>query len=83
MAASPERKISVVVPVYNERENIAACLRGLWAALKDVSHEILVCYDFEEDTTLVGIREMTDVPSSSRRWAISPIRRRRSSRWPT
>ncbi len=49
-------RISVVLPVYNERENIAPCLTGLARALKDVEHEILVCYDFDEDTTLEGIR---------------------------
>lgn len=51
-------RISVVLPVYNERENIAPCLTGLARALKDVEHEILVCYDFDEDTTLEGIRAM-------------------------
>ncbi len=66
MPVSPERKISVVVPVYNERENIGACLRGLWGALRNVPHEILVCYDFDEDTTLVGIREMSDAPPTLR-----------------
>jgi glycosyltransferase involved in cell wall biosynthesis len=66
MAVSPEKKISVVVPVYNERENIGACLRGLWGALQHVPHEILVCYDFDEDTTLVGIREMADAPPTLR-----------------
>lgn len=67
MTAGPESKISVVVPVYNERENIGACLRGLWRALEHVPHEILVCYDFDEDTTLVGIREMGgDAPPTLR-----------------
>ncbi|MBL8859202.1 MAG: glycosyltransferase [Planctomycetes bacterium] len=65
-ASSQASKISVVVPVYNERENIGACLRGLWKALAEVPHEILVCYDFDEDTTLVGIREMGDAPPSLR-----------------
>lgn len=51
-------RISVVLPVYNERENIAPCLTGLARALEGVEHEILVCYDFDEDTTLEGIRAM-------------------------
>jgi glycosyltransferase involved in cell wall biosynthesis len=44
-------KLTIVVPVYNEAENIVATLR----ALRDAnlpSHEILVVYDMAEDTTL-------------------------------
>lgn len=60
------RQISVVVPVYNEHENIATCLRGLWAALSGVEHEILVVYDFDGDTTLGAIAAMPDPPPSLR-----------------
>jgi len=60
------RQISVVVPVYNEHENIATCLRGLWAALAGVEHEILVVYDFDGDTTLGAIQAMADAPPSLR-----------------
>lgn len=63
---APASKISVVVPVYNERDNIATCLRGLWRALQSMPHEILVCYDFDEDTTLQGIAAMNDAPPSLR-----------------
>jgi GT2 family glycosyltransferase len=58
--------ISVVLPVYNEDENIAACLRGLWSALAAHDHEILVCYDFDEDKTLPAIAAMSDKPPSVR-----------------
>lgn len=54
--------ISVVVPVYNEGENIRPCLHGLWNALKEVPHEILICYDHEGDTTLPAIEDMPDRP---------------------
>jgi len=60
------RRISVVLPVYNEAENIQTSLRGLWASLKDLEHEILVCYDFEADTTLPAIAAMPDKPPSVR-----------------
>jgi len=60
------RLVSVVLPVYQEHENIGTCLRGLWAALKDSEHEILVCYDFEEDSTLGAIRAMPDAPPTIR-----------------
>jgi len=54
--------VSVIVPVYNEDGNIAACLRGLSRALGDLEHEILVCYDFDEDRTLPAIAAMPDKP---------------------
>jgi dolichol-phosphate mannosyltransferase len=56
--------ISVVLPVYNEEGNIAACLRGLTKALAGVEHEILVCHDFDEDATLPAIAKMEDRPAS-------------------
>lgn len=56
--------ISVVLPVYNEGENIVECLRRLARALDGVAHEILVCYDFDEDSTLPAIRAMPDCPAT-------------------
>jgi dolichol-phosphate mannosyltransferase len=44
-------KLTIVVPVYNEAENIVGTLRALRDA-KLPSHEILVVYDMDEDTTL-------------------------------
>jgi glycosyltransferase involved in cell wall biosynthesis len=61
-----EKRISVVLPVYNERDNIAKCLRGLHAALAGEVHEILVCYDFDEDSTLEGMAQMDDLPPTVR-----------------
>lgn len=62
----PQAKISVVVPVYNEHDSIATCLLRLDAALAGEAHEILVCYDFDEDTTLSAIAAMKDRPASVR-----------------
>ncbi|HUR27795.1 MAG TPA: glycosyltransferase [Planctomycetota bacterium] len=62
----PGERISVVVPVYNEHLNIEACLRGLWKSLATLEHEILVCYDFDEDSTLPAIAAMADRPPSVR-----------------
>jgi hypothetical protein len=56
--------VSVILPVYNEEGNIAACLRGLSKALAGLEHEILVCYDFDEDTTLPAIARMEDKPAA-------------------
>ncbi len=66
MTEPAELLLSVVVPVYNEGENIQVCLRRLWAALEPLPHEILVCYDFDADTTLAAIRTMPDAPPSLR-----------------
>jgi 8-oxo-dGTP pyrophosphatase MutT (NUDIX family) len=53
--ALPE--FSILIPVYNEAENIAALLRGLQAEVPG-DYEILVVYDFDEDSTLPAIRRM-------------------------
>lgn len=50
-----DRLISVVVPVYNEAENVLPLLEAL---RRDVGepHETLIVYDFDEDTTLPAAR---------------------------
>lgn len=58
--------ISLVLPVYNEGENIAECLRRIERGLAGHAHEILVCYDLDEDTTLPAIAAMPDRPQSVR-----------------
>ena len=61
-----EQLISVVVPVFNEAANIVPCLRGVYAALAGMPHEILVCYDFDKDSTLPAIAAMSDKPPTVR-----------------
>ncbi len=46
---------SVVVPAYNEAENILPLLQGLQDVVGD-RHEVLLVYDFDEDTTLPPAR---------------------------
>jgi len=46
--------ISIVVPVFNEAENIQPFLRDVAAAVTE-PHEILIVYDFPEDSTLPAI----------------------------
>src|SRR5438874_13674394 len=46
--------ISLVVPVYNEKDNIQPFLRDVEAAVFE-PHETLVVYDFPEDSTLPAI----------------------------
>lgn len=64
--ASSERLISVVIPVYNEGENIQVCVRRLTEELAQAPHELLVCYDFDEDTTLAALAAMPDMPDTVR-----------------
>ncbi len=47
-------RISIVVPVHNEAENIGPFLRDLEMRLQE-PHEILIVYDFPEDSTLPAI----------------------------
>ena len=47
-------EFSIVVPVYNEAENIAPLLRGLVSTVVG-NYEILIVYDFDEDSTLPAI----------------------------
>jgi glycosyltransferase involved in cell wall biosynthesis len=58
--------ISLVLPVYNEGENIVECLRRIERGLAGHAHEILVCYDLDQDTTLPAIAAMTDRPKGVR-----------------
>jgi glycosyltransferase involved in cell wall biosynthesis len=55
--------ISLVVPVYNEAENIVPFLRDVEANVPD-EHETLLVYDFPEDTTLPAVAAM-DPPCPS------------------
>jgi dolichol-phosphate mannosyltransferase len=66
MVAMARTLISVVVPVYNESENIQTCIRRLSTALAGFDHEIIISYDFEGDTTLPVISAMSDLPDTVR-----------------
>ena len=55
---APAPKLSVVLPVYNEGENITGTLRQLVDALHVDAYELLVVYDFDEDTTVPVVREL-------------------------
>jgi glycosyltransferase involved in cell wall biosynthesis len=49
--------ISLVVPVYNEADNIGPFLRDVEREVRE-PHEVLVVYDFAEDTTLPAVAAM-------------------------
>lgn len=55
--------LSIVVPVYNEGAAVVPILRGLASAVR-TPHEILVVYDFDEDTTVPAVRAVAaDLPT--------------------
>jgi glycosyltransferase involved in cell wall biosynthesis len=49
--------ISIVVPVYQEAENIQLFLRDLEAQVLE-PHEVLIVYDFPEDNTVPAVQAM-------------------------
>jgi dolichol-phosphate mannosyltransferase len=57
--------LSIVVPVYNEGETIARTLRGLVEHLTTRPLEILIVYDFDEDTTVPAVlRLQSEIPEA-------------------
>jgi dolichol-phosphate mannosyltransferase len=52
-------RYSVVVPVFNEAENIGVLCRRCRAELPP-DGEVLICYDFADDNTLPALRALTD-----------------------
>ena len=55
MTDAPE--LSIVVPVYNEPDNIGPTLERI-AALVKTPHEVLVVHDFDADTTVPVVRAL-------------------------
>ena len=51
--------LSIVVPVYNEGENITQALNAIKEKVK-YQHKILIVYDFDEDTTLPVVKKLSD-----------------------
>lgn len=48
--------VNIVLPVYNEKENITGTLDEIEAEIK-TPHHILIVYDFDEDNTLPVVEE--------------------------
>src|SRR5215471_4570273 len=49
-------QLDIVIPVYNEHDNILRTLDALKAQI-NTPFRVLICYDFEEDNTLPAIRQ--------------------------
>jgi glycosyltransferase involved in cell wall biosynthesis len=48
-------ELDIIIPVFNEGENITRVLDALHAAVTKHSYRVLICYDFAEDTTLQAL----------------------------
>ena len=55
--ARGEPELSVVMPVYNEADNIRPVLESFASTVR-TPHEIVVVYDFDEDTTVPVVRAL-------------------------
>jgi glycosyltransferase involved in cell wall biosynthesis len=56
-AAAPAPELSIVVPVFNEGEAVDPVLRALTSGVRS-THEILVVYDFDADTTVPVVQRL-------------------------
>jgi dolichol-phosphate mannosyltransferase len=56
--ATPTPALSVVVPVYNEGENVVPTLRGVVERTQTRPLEVLVVHDFDEDTTVPVVKRL-------------------------
>src|SRR5579872_4607186 len=50
--------LSLVIPVYNEADNVVPLLRDVEAKVRE-PYEVLLVYDFPEDTTLPAVAAMS------------------------
>ena len=55
MSGTPE--LSIVLPVYNEGEAVEPVLRAMAGAVK-TPHELVVVYDFDDDTTVPAVARL-------------------------
>jgi dolichol-phosphate mannosyltransferase len=50
--------LSIVIPVYNEGENVVPTLRGIVERTRSRPLEVLVVHDFDEDTTVPVVKRL-------------------------
>jgi dolichol-phosphate mannosyltransferase len=58
LSAAEPVALSVVIPVYNEGENVIPTLRGVVEKTHTRPLEILVVHDFDEDTTVPVVKKL-------------------------
>jgi glycosyltransferase involved in cell wall biosynthesis len=65
---SSQHELDILIPVYNERENIIAVMKSLERHVI-TPFRVLICYDFDEDNTLLELKKF-----SSSRFEIIPVK---------
>ena len=64
MSTKPEivtpELLSIVIPVYNEEDNVALLTQKINESLVDYSYEIIFVNDFSTDQTVKRIKQLTD-----------------------
>jgi glycosyltransferase involved in cell wall biosynthesis len=55
-------ELDIVIPVYNEGENILSALQSLYAHVR-TSFRVFICYDFEADNTLPVVKDFMEKAS--------------------
>lgn len=55
----PAKHVSIIIPTYNERENIAPLIEALGRTLQDQSHEIIVVDDSSPDGTFDAVQQVS------------------------
>lgn len=58
MTSAVESELDIVIPVYNEKENIIAVLDSFQQKVRS-KIRVLICYDFDEDNTLKVLHDTT------------------------
>ena len=60
MAIITNKLLSVVIPVYNEQDNVALLTQKIHESLKGYQYEIIFVNDFSTDQTLKVIKALKD-----------------------
>jgi dolichol-phosphate mannosyltransferase len=53
------KELGIIIPVYNEAENIGETIRAIEAKVKTL-HTIYIVYDFDEDNTLPVVKRLKE-----------------------
>ena len=59
--SEPAPQVSVVVPLYNEEENVKEMQRQLTEALRDFTHELVLVDDGSSDGTAAGVEKSSSI----------------------
>jgi dolichol-phosphate mannosyltransferase len=71
--------LDIVIPVYNEGDNIVRVLEALRKSVK-TPFRVLICYDFDEDTTLEALRRYQETMAGDEKSGGVPIQLVKNSR---